>query len=38
MGLVLLNDCEIKKFFFLYINEADNLKQMLEWFGYYCIS
>ena len=38
MGLVLLNGCESKRIFFLYINEADNLKQMLECFGYYYIS
>ena len=33
MEIVLLNGCKNKRIFFLYINEADNIKQMLEWFG-----
>ena len=37
MELVLLNGCKSKRIFFLYINEADDIKQMLEWFGYYYI-
>ena len=38
MELVLINGCKSKRIFFLYINEADNIEQMLERFGYYCIS
>ena len=37
MELVLLNGCKSKRIFFL-LNEADNIKQMLERFGYYSMS